>query len=411
MLALLYMTYKCFLSSENQPRFNRITLLAIYGISLLMPPVLMLYKKFAPEATYATGNINIGKIEAMTFTTQAGSEISITSILLWIYIAGLIVSVLWTAFTISRFYILARSGNAEKHDDYTIVWLDDTRFAPFSWWKNIFMTKEDKEDDLRIIEIHERAHIENRHFYDLVLSQFVNIILWYNPIAWLMQSELKAVHEYEADQQVLSSGCNPRDYQFLLIKKAVGQRFPSLANSLNHSKLKKRMTMMYSKKTSTARKARVLTLVPAAVLALAFINVPVVSTAINGVSATTVSVSTTDDSKGTQNSAPEQKAENKLPDKLPEFKGGDKAMMNFLMENIHYPKEAEKAKIQGRVTVNFKITPDGSVTDVEVMKSVPGLDEEAIRVVKSMDKMWIPAYENGKAVTCTYTLPVSFKLK
>lgn len=169
--------------------------------------------------------------------------------------------------------------------------------------------------------------------------------------------------------------------------------------------------MMYSKKTSTARKARVLTLVPAAVLALAFINVPVVSTAINGVSATTVSVSTTDDSKGTQNSAPEQKAENKLPDKLPEFKGGDKAMMNFLMENIHYPKEAEKAKIQGRVTVNFKITPDGSVTDVEVMKSVPGLDEEAIRVVKSMDKMWIPAYENGKAVTCTYTLPVSFKLK
>ncbi len=123
MLALLYMTYKCFLSSENQPRFNRITLLAIYGISLLMPPVLMLYKKFAPEATYATGNINIGKIEAMTFTTQAGSEISITSILLWIYIAGLIVSVLWTAFTISRFYILARSGNAEKHDDYTIVWL------------------------------------------------------------------------------------------------------------------------------------------------------------------------------------------------------------------------------------------------------------------------------------------------
>lgn len=63
------------------------------------------------------------------------------------------------------------------------------------------------------------------------------------------------------------------------------------------------------------------------------------------------------------------------------------------------------------MTVNFKITPDGSVTDVEVMKSVPGLDEEAIRVVKSMDKMWIPAYENGKAVTCTYTLPVSFKLK
>lgn len=51
------------------------------------------------------------------------------------------------------------------------------------------------------------------------------------------------------------------------------------------------------------------------------------------------------------------------------------------------------------------------VTDVEVMKSVPGLDEEAIRVVKSMDKMWIPGYENGKAVTCTYTLPVSFKLK
>ena len=95
------------------------------------------------------------------------------------------------------------------------------------------------------------------------MAQLVAVFQWYNPAAWLMREELKAVHEYQADSGVISSGVNPREYQMLLIKKAVGARFPSLANSLNHSKLKKRITMMYNPKTSASRRLRVLALAPA----------------------------------------------------------------------------------------------------------------------------------------------------
>lgn len=79
---------------------------------------------------------------------------------------------------------------------------------------------------------------------DIFIGQLYAILVWYNPVSWLMIDELKTVHEYEADEAVIDSGANLKEYQMLLIKKTAGARLPSLANSLNHSKLQKRVTMM-----------------------------------------------------------------------------------------------------------------------------------------------------------------------
>ena len=97
-------------------------------------------------------------------------------------------------------------------------------------------------------------------------------------------------------------------------------------------------------------------------------------------------------------------------EKMPVFPGGDMAMMEFLSKNIKYPVEAQKKELQGRVVVSFVVEKDGSLSDVQVAKSVdPQLDEEALRVVKSMPN-WTPGMHNGKAVRVKYYVPISYRL-
>ncbi|MDR0541744.1 MAG: TonB family protein [Dysgonamonadaceae bacterium] len=96
---------------------------------------------------------------------------------------------------------------------------------------------------------------------------------------------------------------------------------------------------------------------------------------------------------------------------MPSFPGGDKAMMQWLHDNIQYPVIAQEQGIQGRVIVRFVVGPDGSVGAAEVQRSLdPSCDREALRVIKKMPK-WIPGKQNGQAVSVYYTLPVLFRLQ
>ncbi|MEE0997875.1 MAG: energy transducer TonB [Paludibacteraceae bacterium] len=101
--------------------------------------------------------------------------------------------------------------------------------------------------------------------------------------------------------------------------------------------------------------------------------------------------------------------------KKAEFIGGNEEMIKFLSENVKYPEDVlqanEKgANIHGRVYVKFVVEKDGSISDVEVVRSVhPSLDAESVRVVKLMSGKWTPATERGKPVRSMFTLPFVFK--
>ena len=100
-----------------------------------------------------------------------------------------------------------------------------------------------------------------------------------------------------------------------------------------------------------------------------------------------------------------------IVEEMPGYPGGDAKMYEYLGKNIKYPQIARESSIQGRVFVNFVVEPDGSVTNVEVLRGIGGgCDEEAMRVVKSMPK-WKPGKQRGKVVRVSYTLPVVFKLQ
>ena len=95
---------------------------------------------------------------------------------------------------------------------------------------------------------------------------------------------------------------------------------------------------------------------------------------------------------------------------MPQYPGGQIAMLKYIMENIKYPEQAMKEGIQGRVTVRFIVEKDGSISDVRPILSVhPLLDKEAVRVVESMPK-WSPGKQNGKPVRVRFNVPVMFKL-
>ena len=96
---------------------------------------------------------------------------------------------------------------------------------------------------------------------------------------------------------------------------------------------------------------------------------------------------------------------------MPQFPGGDQAMMKFVAENVQYPQEARDKEISGRVMVGFIVEKDGSVNEVKVVKGIGGgCDEEAVRVVKAMPK-WIPGKQDDKPVRVSYTMPFFFKLQ
>ncbi len=404
-----YLLYKLAMAGEKQMSLNRVVLLGIYALAFAAWPLSRL--SWPGSDGPAAGTIDFDLLPVGVAGDTAAQPLW-PMLLIGLYVAGIAVTASLTIATAVRLVRLVRSGQRHEHDGYTLVLLPEGKVAPFSWGRYVVMSTDDYETAGDTVTAHELAHIHHRHCLDLMLAQAVCIFLWYNPAAWLMREELKTVHEYQADDTVLASGIDPRTYQMLLIKKAVGTRFQSLANSLNHSKLKKRITMMYKEKNSGLRRLRGLVLALAPVAAIAVVNIPAVAGCLDGMRA--ASLETADEpvkvvAVGTIRKDTQNISENK-PDVLAQYPGGEGEMFKYLASNIKYPEAAANADHQGRTVVQFTVKTDGSLSDFEIIQSsYPELDAEAIRVISSMPA-WTPAQADGKAVASFYTLPIQFKL-
>ena len=265
----------------------------------------------------------------------------IARVILWVYLTGMIIVGATTLYTLLRLWRLVNSGDRTPIGGCTLVVIDRHDIAPFSWGRFIVVSRSEEARAVDLIVGHERAHIRLGHFYDLILAQVVCIVQWYNPASWLMLSELMAVHEYQADRAVIDSGINIHEYQILLIKKTVGDRFQSFANSLNHSNLKKRITMMCKTRTKPARRFRALAAVPALALAMSLLNVPSISGAMTEVSSARLtdkvscfSTNRQTADKASERTVKDENGEGESPDVMAEFPGGMPALMAALCENI-----------------------------------------------------------------------------
>ena len=430
LIAIFYMFYRLMLSRETFHRVNRLTLLLTAAASFVLPLcIITLHKTVRMEASPM---VSVGNLQ-MEVAADAGPEWW-QLLLPTIFIIGVVATLGHTL--MSMFRILMLIKRSEKHpqpDGITICVTSNDQIQPFSWMRYIVMSRRDYEDGNPAILAHERGHIRLRHSWDLLLVDTLTALQWFNPAMWMLRQDLRAIHEYEADGEVLSLGINARQYQYLLITKAAGIGGYSLANGISHSTLKNRINMMLHKKSERRSLLKLLALIPIVGLALA-LNARTVTDYVydepqkqqpvkKGKKAGTIKVNGQEIKVVEQDDIVTVEGEVEAPaqespaddafdvvEQMPEYPGGPKALMEFLNNNVQYPAEAEKAGIQGRVIATFVVEKDGSISNAKVVKSVdPLLDAEALRVIGAMPN-WKPGMQNGKVVRVKYTVPLSFHL-
>ncbi len=299
-LVLFYLFFKLLLSRETFHRFNRVALLGVLLFSLLIPciEVTTRHQVEVQQAVLSIEqllmmaemeNATPVEIEAGEWQ-QAPAPISLSwiQIALLIYLAGIVVLVCRNVYSLLCLLRLICSGKREKLESGITLVVHDRALAPFSWMRYIVISRKDLEENGREILIHEAAHIRNRHSWDLLIADICIFFQWFNPGAWLLKQELQNIHEYEADETVINEGVNAKEYQLLLIKKAVGTRLYSMANSFNHSKLKKRITMMLKEKSNPWARLKYLYVLPLAAIAVTAFARPEISEKADEISAVKV---------------------------------------------------------------------------------------------------------------------------
>ena len=299
-LAIFYLFYRLLLARETFHRFNRFSLLGILLLSCLLPLVEVSVKQETEvHQTMLTLEQLLMMADAVN-ATEAGARTE-TATVTWIqvallvYLAGIVFFAFRNVYSLVRLLMLLKSGKKEDIGSYlpgrkervTLI-VHNCDIAPFSWMGYIVISRKDLEENGREILIHELAHIHNRHSWDLLVADVCIFFQWFNPASWLLKQELQNIHEFEADETVIKEGVDAKQYQLLLIKKAVGTRLYSMANSFNHSSLKKRITMMLKKKSNPWARLKYLYVLPLAAIAVAAFARPEISSELDEISAVKV---------------------------------------------------------------------------------------------------------------------------
>ena len=297
-LAGFYFVYKLFLSRETLHRFNRMLLLSVIVVSAVLPLCRITVERELPVAATDTA-IEVTEIATAKIVEKERGFDYETAICI-VFLLGAAATAARLVFSIASVRRIIASGNTTTTDDGISLTIIDGDTKPFSWMRHIVLSAKDAEENGRIITAHETAHIRLHHSWDILAVDIIGCVQWFNPALWLLRRELQSLHEYEADDAVLASGVNIKEYQMLLIKKAVGGRLLTIANCLNHSKLKNRITMMLQKPSSRWSAGKALLMLPLVGLSL-------------GAFARTVYVLPQEQDKVMQNSSNDQIAEVENP--------------------------------------------------------------------------------------------------
>ena len=434
-LFLLYVPYTLLLHRDSFFRLNRFVLLGVLLLSLVLPLCNVSWLSMDRQPVVHAAQMQMVEIgipvnvlpqyEVMEEASSAPSSFTLFGLLTLIYIIGMTVVLLLRLWQMGSLRLQLWRGSLWRHsEDGITVYCHADRVAPFSWMNSIVISEEDYAESGREIILHETGHIRFRHSWDVLLLTLVQMVQWWNPLAYMAGISLRDVHEYEADDYVLRQGVSASAYQMLLLKKAVGYGSYTFANNFNHSLTKKRITMMRKTKSDPWMRSKVLYVIPVTTLALSVFATPEIVSPVQDVVSKF-------ESKGTDTSADLQaigkfsteimgEVQNATTanedtiygkvDKNAEYPGGTEALMKFIMTNLKYPETCRKEGIQGRVVIHFVVNTDGSIVDMEKVRSPHAdLTAEAMRIIKMMPK-WTPATVGGKTVRSRFFLPVMFWL-
>ena len=275
-LAALYIIYKAAISNETMHRLNRVVLLGIVALSALLPLCEIKIKEEVEVELVECNNFYLPDAQAISTAEMVVTEVEpfdylglLKSAAIGLFLLGVVFMLVRLAMSVFSVWRMIQSGRVEYlKDDVTLTVVDNLP-SPFSYFGHIVVAESDLKENRDLILAHELAHIRLRHSWDVLFVDLALCVWWFNPAMWLLRRELQSLHEYQADKAVLDSGVDAKTYQLLLIKRAVGARLHSIANCLNHSNLKNRITMMCKKSSSRWAAAKLLLVLPLVVLSLA----------------------------------------------------------------------------------------------------------------------------------------------
>jgi TonB family protein len=418
-LALFYAFYRLFCYRDTFFGWRRTALLCFFVVSALYP--LFNIEAWIETQAPMTAIVTLySGIVLPELTVGAAAEAGIDwdsvlpALLLIIYIgvaAVLLARLLLQLFSLLR---LALRTPTTLVNGVRVHLSETPDGAPFSFFHWIFVSPERHTDaELNEILTHEQTHARQWHSVDVLVGELACIVCWFNPFAWLMRREIRVNLEYLADRSVLQTGYDCKTYQYHLLGLAHPKAAATIYNSFNVLPLKKRISMMNKQRTRNVGRTKYLMFVPLAALLMIVSNIETVARSIERAEQSDNLSLRPDTITPTQATGVENDQERvfDIVEQMPEFPdGGMSAMMKFLSRNVKYPVNAQKNKVQGRVTLTFIVEKDGSITHETITQSVnPELDNEALRVVRLMPK-WKPGMQRGKAVRVKYTVPIAFRL-
>jgi TonB family protein len=423
-LVAFYLVYSVLLSRDTAYIRNRAFILISFISSLILPflsfrftsPLGIRFFGKVLSEVLVTGASNPGRKFSLVVSVQDLIQIlySVYFIIVIIFIIKLIVDLI-------NLLVLIRHNKA---NDSRIIMFHGLSTSGFSALGYIFINKKLAQKDASDIIRHEQNHLKHNHFLDILFIEIIKAFQWFNPVIYLFNRSLRAIHEYQADQECLSSGIPVINYQNLLFKQVLKSGRFNLPNSFsNPSLIKKRMIMMTKKRTSAIANIKLILVLPVIAFAVigitAFKDIPLLT---NSVTGTTNSSSEEISPPPPPPPPPESKVnvQNEVSveeepfivvDKMPMFPGGEKALLKFISENTRFPEKAKKQSIVGKVIIRFCITSTGKVNQISVLKGLsPELDTEAVRVVSTLPD-FEPGSQGGRPVPVWFMVPIVFTLK
>lgn len=434
-LALLYIGYRLLFQRDTFFKMRRIALLSIYLIAFLyqlpdisgwlsaqanVSEVITYYSTILPKETLVKEGTETGNIASSVNWKKVGE--AVVPIIYW---AGVLI-LLFRCIMELGMLIRARLKSPGITIGGNRIYRLSRPEEPYSFLNWIFIYPAlHTQQSLEEIVLHEVTHVRQMHSFDILLGEAVSIFCWMNPFAWLLKEEISINHEYLADREVIKAGYNKKEYQYHLIgMEHPNKAIAKLYHNFSVLPLKKRISMLNKKRTNNVRRVKYLALIPMAAGLLLLNNIDAMARMVTGESdAPLISIPVETPPMELLNT--ETPAESALPQKPeddlvytvvetpPCYPEGRKALTEFLKKESdkQYPASEKEKGIAGRVSVMFIVEKDGSLSNVEVIRTnAPSLNEAALAVVKNMGK-WTPGKQQGKIVRVKYVLPIQFKLK
>jgi len=393
--AAMFAVYLLFLRNSTHFQLARYYLLATALLPFLLPLVPLPAGMQTRVAQLGAVAVSLPEFSVRSAVQRYSGAVDYIAIAGWVYAAVaafLLVRCMlkiWFVYRMVHRHAAVRNGN--------VFVVRQTGYGPGSFGKYVFFPGGDINE---MILAHERAHVQLHHTRDVIIMVLLQAVAWPHVLLPFIRKELEAVHEFQADKQ---PGANRRDYLELLVSAAFQACTVPLTHSFIVRPIKRRMMMLQKNRTPLLKPV----LQVSVSLLLLLPGMMIVQSCSKQ--------STHDADRQAQiNQAMVSKQDKNgvynVADEMPEFAGGQAALMTYLGNTLKYPEDARKKGVEGRVVVKFVVNETGRVVNPIVVRSPDAsLSEAALAAVKTMPA-WKPGRKDGKAVSVYFTLPVAFAL-